>query len=117
MDPARSPLVRYGGVVGVLLVAIAASGCFLDEIDKSVAANTSKAAAAAGAPPASEASKPAATAAKPAAGAGAQVKTWWETAKTLGSEESAADIVGCTLGGRLEYMERDDCLARGGSTQ
>jgi hypothetical protein len=106
-------------IAAVLLVAVAASGCFLDEIDKSVEANKFKAAnVPAGASKPGEPPKPGATAAKPAAGAaGAPVKSWWETAKTLGSEESTADIVGCSRGGRLEFMERDDCLARGGSPQ
>lgn len=119
MRATRSPSARYGGMLGVLLVAIAAPGCFLDEIDKSVEANQFKAAhAATGATKPGEAPKTAATAAKPAAGAaGAPSKSWWETATTLGSEESSTDIVGCVLGGRVEYMERDDCLARGGATQ
>lgn len=110
--------MKLARIAAVLLVAVAASGCFLDEIDKSVAANTNKAVTAAGGKPeAGEAPKPAPKPGAPAPTAGAKLQSWWETATTLGSEESSADIVGCSLGGRLEYMERQDCLARGGSTQ
>jgi hypothetical protein len=103
----------------------AAPGCFVfDEIDKAGAIDNSfvsggaKPAAAPGGANAG-AAKPAA--AKPGAGANAAAqpaapseKGWWQTARTLGSEESEAGITRCNLAGRSEFMLRDDCLARGG---
>lgn len=106
--------MRLGLAHLALLLGIAVlPGCFLDEIDKSMeqyegprrkAAEASKAAdakpSAAGAP-----------AAKPAG------PSWWETARTLGSDPKNEAIAGCQLGGRVEFMLRDDCLARGGQPQ
>jgi hypothetical protein len=110
--------MRVRNVLVAMLVALAASGCFLDEIDKSVNANKSKAQAVAGdakqadgAAPKQVASAKGAKAATPAA------PSWWETATTLGSEESNLDAVACKLGGRTEFMTRDDCLSRGGSAE
>jgi hypothetical protein len=112
---ARS-LVRL--LIASLLLG-AATGCFVgDEIDKAAALNTgSGAAAPAAAKPGSEkaaAAKPGAgatAAAKPAAPGG---KSWWETARSLTSEESDEAITRCEVAGRTEFMLRDDCLARGG---
>jgi hypothetical protein len=106
----------------------AATGCFVgDEIDKASALNNGpgaggpKAPTAPGAAPTASArpatAKPgtgATAAAKPAAPAG---KTWWETARSLTSEESDEAIARCELAGRAEFMLRDDCLARGGTPQ
>jgi hypothetical protein len=96
--------------LAVLLVAAALPGCFVNEIDKSMENYTGKSAR-----PAPPAAAPAAPA---PAGANAQAQpagpSWWETAKTLGSEPMDESIAGCQLAGRLEYMLRDDCLARGG---
>jgi phage-related minor tail protein len=117
-----------GSICRSLLVAGllgAATGCFVfDEIDKSSAlikgpaAGGDKAAAAPGAVKGgaakSAAAKPGAdatTAAKPAA---PSEKGWWQTARTLGSEQSEEGITRCELAGRAEFMLRDDCLARGG---
>lgn len=96
-------------LLAVLLTALAAApGCFLDEIDKSMALYPGgkkepekPAKAPAGAPGGA-----------PAAPAG---PSWWETATTLGSEPIDETIAGCRLGGRVEFMRRDDCLARGGA--
>lgn len=102
-----------------LLLAVAAlPGCFVNEIDKSMeryegprrkAAREAKEAAeaqerAARTPGAQAAGKPAGP-------------SWWETARTLGSDPKNESIAGCQLGGRIEYMLRDDCLARGGQPQ
>jgi hypothetical protein len=97
----------------------AATGCFVfDEVDKAAAINNG---------PGDNAPRPAkpgsesAAAAKPAAGATAAAKpsapagkSWWESARSLTSEDSDAGITRCELGGRTEFMLRDDCLARGG---
>ena len=101
-----------------------APGCFVfDEIDKagkldnSFVSGGAKPAAAPGGASAG-AAKPAA--AKPGAGATAAApneKGWWQTARSLGSEESAEGISRCDLAGRTEFMQRDDCLARGGVPQ
>jgi hypothetical protein len=94
----------------------AATGCFVgEEIDKAAALNNgSGAVAPAAAKPGSEK----AAAAKPGAGATAAAnpagKSWWETARSLTSEESDEAITRCELAGRSEFMLRDDCLARGG---
>jgi len=48
---------------------------------------------------------------KPAAPSGA---AWWKTARTLSSESSDSNIGPCDLNGRMEFMHREDCLARGG---
>jgi hypothetical protein len=98
----------------------AATGCFVgDEIDKAGALNNGPGAGGrndATAPGAAKAAsaKPAAgatAAAKPAAPGG---KSWWETARSLTSEESDEAITRCELAGHAEFMLRDDCLARGG---
>jgi len=100
------------------LLASALSGCFLDEIDKSMALYP-------GSPqPANQAEQPATSA--PGAAAPKQTakakappdeKSWWQNATTLGSEESKTDFVGCKLGSGVEFMTRDDCLARGGAAK
>jgi hypothetical protein len=91
---------------------VAAPGCFLGEIDKSMASyEGGKKPAPAPAPAAGKAK--AAPGAAPAPGAPAG-PSWWQTARTLGSEPMDESIAGCRLGGRVEFMRRDDCLARGG---
>jgi hypothetical protein len=117
-------LVRASArLVATALVACAMSGCFINEIDKSVENAKSpgqKAAEAAAKGPAAsgDAAAPKQTASadkKPAAPQGA---AWWQSAKSLGSEESTTDIVACkTKSGKTDFMARDDCLARGGVTQ
>jgi hypothetical protein len=99
--------------LAVLLAVAALPGCFLDEIDKSMAAYEGKA------PPAKPAPPP--PGAAPAGGAQAPAKpagpSWWETARTLGSEPMDETIASCEIGGRVEFQRRDDCLARGGRPQ
>jgi len=105
-------------LVASLLIGVA-SGCFVnDEMNKASALIKGPGAAAPGAAaPGSAnaaAAKPGAgatAAAKPAAPAG---KSWWETARSLTSEESDESITRCELAGRAEFMLRDDCLSRGG---
>ena len=95
-------------------LAVLLSGCFLDEIDKSVNANKGKAEALAPKAPGAVDAPQQVAVAKPGAPAAPQGPSWWETAKSLGSEESGADIVGCGINGRTEFMTREDCAARGG---
>jgi hypothetical protein len=103
----------------------AATGCFVfDEIDKSSslikgpAAGGDKAAAAPGAEKGgaakSAAAKPGASPTPAPNPAAPNAKGWWQTARTLGSEQSDEGITRCELSGRTEFMLRDDCLARGG---
>lgn len=106
------------------LACLFLSGCFVfDEMDKAKAIDMSSAIG--NKPPPKDGAKPAAAAekktasaagasAKPAAPSG---KSWWESAKSLTSEESMADIVGCRLGRGVEFMQKDDCLARGGTAE
>jgi hypothetical protein len=107
--------------LALALVAGLASGCFLNEIDKSV-----ESAKSASERKAEATAKGEAPAAKPAKGGGPKQtasadapkgQSWWATATTLGSEESTADIVACQLSGKVDFMTRDDCLARGGATK
>lgn len=112
-------------------LAIATTGCFaLDEMDKSakldnsysapgakVVAKTAGAsdAAAAGASKSKPGAAPAANAAaKPASPTG---DAWWRTASSVTSEDGDSSITSCALGGRSEFMQREDCLARGGTPQ
>lgn len=113
-------VVRSLFVTGLAAGLVAAvSGCWVgDEIDKASAMSKG--------PPAAASDKTGGTAAtakggaaKPAAPkagdtAAPSAKSWWQTARTLGSEESEAGIARCDLSGRTEFMLRDDCLARGG---
>ena len=109
------------------LLALAATGCFVaDEMDKAakldnsysapgakVVAKTAGAADPAAGKP--KAAAPAATAdAKPAAPRG---DAWWRTASSVTSEESDGSIAKCNVGGKTEFMQREDCLARGGKPQ
>ena len=98
--------------------AVALSGCFVDEIDKSVKASPMGQQMAADAAKKEAADKPAkkdGAAGKPAAPQGA---SWWAKASSLSSEESTAQIVGCKMqSGKTDFMTRDDCLARGGHPQ
>lgn len=107
----RAMRLRPPQLVALLLLA-AAPGCFLNEIDKSMENYAGPSKQAKPAPGAPEA--PPAAGAAPAKPAG---PSWWETARTLGSEPMDESIAGCQLGGRIEFMLRDDCLARGGQPQ
>lgn len=110
----RTHLLR---AVAIALVATLSAGCFVgDEIDKAAALSQGNPGPAKKPPAAGAAEeKPKQVAsAKAAAPAG---KSWWETARSLTSEDSESDIVGCAVSGRTEFMTRDDCLARGGAPQ
>jgi hypothetical protein len=100
-----------------LLLALA-SGCFLDEIDKSNAnashmgdAKAPAQGAAAPAQPAADASGKRPDAEKRTAAIG---PAWWKTARTLGSDKSDSTIGRCDLPKGSGFMSRDDCLLRGG---
>lgn len=107
-------------------LAAAASGCFVgEEIDNASnmlgkdKSHQQPAKAGDAKPDAKKGDKGTAVASAGSAAQGvvATGKEWWAKATTLGSEESNPEIAGCTLGGRLEFMLRDDCLARGGTPQ
>jgi hypothetical protein len=104
--------------VAVLLAT--APGCFVfDEIDKASELSNGPAESAPATAKAGT-TKPGVAKAGAAPGGGASpaapsAKSWWQTARSLGSEESEAGISRCELSGRTEFMLRDDCLARGGS--
>ncbi|RIL00259.1 MAG: hypothetical protein DCC71_18950 [Proteobacteria bacterium] len=105
------------------LAAALLSGCFVfDEMDKAKAIDMG--AAIGNKPPSKDGARPAAEKKTASAAQAANAKpgapsakSWWETARTLTSEESSADIVGCRLSRGVEFMEKDDCLARGGSPE
>jgi hypothetical protein len=104
------------------LVSTATVGCFVgEELDSSSAllgkgVKTAEKQEPGGAKPADgpKVAKADGGEAPPARPTGA---AWWKTATTLGSEESTADIVACKVSGRLEFMQRDDCLSRGGAPE
>ena len=110
-------LVRHSLLVLALLLPLGAGlGCFLDEIDKaqklpgaSGGAQPGRAKA-----PAEAATGAAASTADPKKPGPPSGPSWWQTARTLGSEPSAEGIVACEIGGRSEFMQREDCLVRGG---
>ncbi|MAE95869.1 MAG: hypothetical protein CL910_14525 [Deltaproteobacteria bacterium] len=43
------------------------------------------------------------------------VREWWMKARTLASEPVDESIVRCRLGGRDQFMDVDQCQARGGT--
>jgi len=97
---------------GLALLGSACAGCYLNEIDKSMAAYKGHPPPAKSEPAASAPAKPTATAdAKPTGPTGLD---WWKTARTLGEKPADATIGRCSVAGRTEFMRRDDCLARGG---
>lgn len=43
-----------------------------------------------------------------------QSKEWWNRATSLAPAETESSVVRCRLPGQTQFMDRDDCLARGG---
>lgn len=41
-------------------------------------------------------------------------RSLWEGGRSLNPHEKSAEIARCELGGGVQFMTRDDCLARGG---
>lgn len=82
-----------------LALTLGTSGCWLDEIDKSVEALSGPKKK-----PKVEAKENAP--ATPASG--------WQSATSLGNELSDESIVSCKLGDSVQFMSRDDCLSKGG---
>lgn len=102
-----------------LLLALA-SGCFLDEIDKSSANASHMGPKEPATKDATAAKGPGAAGDKPAAGekpTAAIGPSWWKTARTLGSDKSDTTIAQCELPRGSGYMRREDCLLRGGRPQ
>lgn len=96
--------------VAVLVALVAFSpGCFvLEELDKGKKTMDELS----GAPDTQSETQPSgsADAAKPAA----DPEAWWKKARTLTPGETDPSIVRCDLDGSLQFMRRDDCIARGG---
>ena len=44
-----------------------------------------------------------------------QTKEWWKRTSSLAPAELESSIVSCRLSGGMQFMSRDDCLARGGT--
>jgi uncharacterized protein YPO0396 len=58
----------------------------------------------------------AATAASGAAAKARQAAaTWWQNARSIGSEETSEDVVRCVIAGADQNMHKHDCLMRGGT--
>jgi len=109
--------------LAAVLALACAPGCFVDEIDKSMSqyeknapksAPAGRAAGDGSARTADASARAGGGTPGAASGAAAAARSWWETAKTLGSEPMDETIVSCAIGGRVEFQRRDDCLARGG---
>ena len=95
---------RFGTGLLLLGLGLGGGGCFLDEIDKAGSWAQKE-------EPAQEPVQ------APQASPQGAMTNWWATAKSLGSEESKSDIVGCDVGNSLQFREREYCLARGGEPQ
>ena len=96
---------RASLALGLSLLAAGASGCFVfDEIDSGMKELERFDGAADEAPATPAAAPPEA----------APQASWWEKARTLGSEPANERIVRCELDGTTQFMDRDDCLGRGG---
>ena len=39
---------------------------------------------------------------------------YWKSARTITSGERSKDVTSCNLRGQLQFMNRDDCIRRGG---
>jgi hypothetical protein len=114
--------MRWSALLLVLLVAVFTSGCFVndllddaneqvsEQVDKQGSGLRGSARKGKGRPGA----KPAAEALQTASGEEEKGPGWWETAKTVSSQERPDEIVECSLSGRTQFMKRDDCLSRGG---
>ncbi len=93
----------------LLLVAGLCAGCFVfDELDngmKELERFDNKAEKAEAPPPSAQAKSAKATPPK---------ESWWQKARTLGSEPKNENIVRCELAGEIQFMSREDCLGRGG---
>ena len=88
----------------LILAALALGACFLDEIDKAQEGAWGLAETEEKAP-----SRDADKTEKPRS-----ATSGWQNATSLGSEESGVDIAKCQVGVSVQFMSRDDCLARGG---
>jgi hypothetical protein len=95
-----------GGAAALALLAGLGAGCSWDELTESGIRK-------AGAAPAGEGQAAGAGKAG-AAGPAAPRPNWWAGARSLSREDADASIVGCRIGGSLQFMRETDCLARGG---
>ena len=101
------------------MVVALVSGCFVgSELNnaKKLADGPTKPGDAAAAPAAASGAQKQVASATPGKPAAPKGPSWWQTAHSLGSEESKSDIVPCKRASGVEFMEREDCLARGGAT-
>jgi hypothetical protein len=108
---------------GLALAALALlSGCgVMDELDKGRAEMDKHSPSAQKAKAEQEAAAAEAArtgSANAAAGAAAKARqaaaTWWQNARSLGSEQSSPDVVRCVVDGGEQYTDKQTCLMRGG---
>ena len=110
-------------VLVLALVALLASGCFVDDLlddaNSKVGEHTEKT----GSDAKSTARRGKGRAAPPASASTPQPGSeeeedqgpgWWETARTVSANERPSEIVECSVSGRNQFMKRGDCLSRGG---
>src|SRR5262245_41841428 len=108
---------RLSAAVLAFVVALATGCGVLEELDKgrpeqekySPSARKAKEERAAAAE-SQAAGKAAGGASDAAAKARHAASTWWQNARSIGSEESNADVVRCVIGGAEQYMHKHDCL-------
>jgi hypothetical protein len=113
---------RLPAVCLALAALLLAPACgVLDELDKgraelekhSTSAQKEKAEKAAAT---AEAERTGAAAAASGAAAKARqaASTWWQNARSIGSEESDENVVRCIVDGGEQYTQKQNCLMRGG---
>jgi hypothetical protein len=114
---------RLPATLLALAALLLAPGCgVMEELDKgradlekhSASAQKEKAEKAA-ASAQSENAGAAAAASGAAAKARQAAATWWQSARSLGSEEPSEDVVRCVIAGAEQYTQRHNCLMRGGT--
>jgi hypothetical protein len=94
-----------GCATALALLAGLALGCSLDELTET-GIRKAEARPAAEAQPAGKGKAAASAAPRP---------NWWAEARSLSREDADASIVGCRIGGSVQFMREVDCLARGGA--
>lgn len=104
--------MRVASVLALVLLLVPAPGCFVvEEIDSGMKVwkHHSPKKKQVETPPEELAEAPSAPRAK--------LDEWWQSARSLGSDELSADIVSCELDGSTQFMREADCLSQGGRTR
>jgi hypothetical protein len=104
--------MRVASVLALVLLLVPAPGCFVvEEIDSGMKVWKHHS------PKKKQAETPPEELAGAPSGARAKLEDWWQSARSLGSDELSADIVSCEIGGSTQFMREADCLSQGGRTR